>query len=323
MQLTAIRWATAIGIALASATPLLAQSGVARLSHADRSVMRTHRAAPAPATIGVSLMDGDQIETVDGRAEVTFPDGTIVHLDTHTRLGVYSGERLHLVGGRLFVRTSGVRTYVADTSAGRLRILAAGVSEVTARAENLDVLLRVVSGSARVECPWGNQPVNAYQAALVSGPSCRPFVSKWMPPQTDDFERWASARTVMATSTAIGGTEGGGGMLYGPYYGGWYYSEPQYVYYPVLVEPPVVGPVHSRPYYAAPVYANPYYGNAYPYAHPAYRWSERSHGGTRRAPETGFVPPYSAPEPAPPPAPTPSRRPVRSMTAGAVVRPPS
>lgn len=319
MHLTAVRWVLAIGFGLASASPLLAQFGIARLSHADGAVTRMHRSAPAAATIDVSLMDGDQVETAEGRAEITFRDGTIAHLDTHSRVVLYANDRIQVHAGRVFLRTGGLKSYVVATSAGNLRVLPAGVSEVTAMAGNADVLLRVVSGSARVECPWGGEAIAAYHSALLSGPSCRPFVSKWIPPQSDDFERWALARTVMATSTAMKGTEGGGGVYYGPYYGRWYY-------YPVYVSP-----ASWTPYYAAPTYVNPYYGTSYfatpytnyysSYAHPGSRSGvgrPRSSGPTQR--ESTLVSPIQA---TPQPSAMPSSPPVRGGGAGAVVRPPS
>lgn len=328
MHLTSVRWVLAMGFGLASASPLLAQFGIARLSHADGAVTRMHKSAPAAATIDVSLMDADQIETEEGRAEITFRDGTIAHLDTHTRVVLYANDRIQVHAGRVFLRTGGLKSYVAATSAGNLRVLPAGVSEVTAMAGNADVLLRVVSGSARVECPWGGEAIAAYHSALLSGPSCRPFVSKWIPPHSDDFERWALARTVMATSTAMKGTEGGGGVYYGPYYGGWYY-------YPVYVSPAYwtpyyVSPYYVTPYYAAPTYANPYYGTSYfatPYTNyyssHGYRTgvgAPRSSGHTPR--ESTFVSPIQA-TPRPQPRAIPSSPPVRGGGAGAAVRPPS
>lgn len=322
MHFTAVRWVLAIGFGLASASPLLAQFGIARLSHADGAVTRLHGSAPAATTVDVSLMDGDQIETAVGRAEITFRDGTIVHLDTHTRVILYTNDRIHVHAGRLFLRTSGLKSYLAATSAGNLRVLAASVSEVTVMADNHEVLLRVVSGSARVECPWGGEAIAVYHSALLSGPSCRPFVSKWIPPQSDDFEHWALARTVMATSTAMRGTEG---TYYGPYYGRWYY-------YPVYVNPAYwtpyyvsrydAAPTHVNPQYVTPSYATPY-TTYHPYAHPAYRAGAAAPRSSRHTPrETTFVPPIPS-APRPQPLAIPSSPPVSGGGAGAVVRPPS
>jgi len=308
MHLTAVRWTLAIGFGLASASSVLAQFGVARLSHANGAVTRLHREAPAATTTDVSLMDGDQIATAEGRAEITFHDGTTVHADKHTRLIVNAGERIQVLDGRLLLRTSGLKPYVAETSAGKLRVMPAGQVEVVTRAENRDVQMRVIAGWTKVESPWGSEQVTAYHTAIVSGPTSRPVVTQWVPTQSDEFERWASTRTIMANSRPIAGTDVAAVVAYAPYYGGWYYSTPAYVYYPgypVYVSPYYTTPYYTTPYYT-PTYVSPYYsrsyGSYYPYSYsysyPGYREIYQWRTPERSSP----TPTYVVPRPGAPPA---------------------
>ena len=225
MYRTAVRCAIALGLGLVPASSAFAQFGVASLSYADGAVTRLHGGAPAATTIGVSIMDGDQIETGNGRAEVAFLDGTVIHLDRQARVIVQGGDRFQALGGRISLRTSGMKHYIAETAAAKLFVQSGSVVEISINPEKKDVYLRVINGMARVESPWGSQQVPDYNSAYVSGPASAPVVTKVIPGAADEFERWALSRTILATSTPLRGTEGGGGVAYPPglyAYSSWY-----------------------------------------------------------------------------------------------------
>jgi hypothetical protein len=327
MRVTPIRWVLAIALSVAAASPGLAHFGVALLTIAEGGVTRVHRGAPASTVQNASLMDGDEIATTEGRAEVTFRDGTIVHLDTFTRVIVRANEKVAVLDGRVIVRTSGIRSYLTETPAGNTRVQPASVAELTVKPEPREALVRVINGSASVECNYGNTAVAAYYTAHVSGSSCRPMVSQWVPPAGDDFERWATTRIVTANSTPA------------PPYAGywWYYGGPSYVYYPYYYRPVYVTPYYYAPYgYYTPYYSSysyssyptypsywsgaySYYGGGYyPYSY-SYSLPARGVSTSGRGSESGFVPPInSGSRPAPPPAPS-----TRPGTRGSVVvRPP-
>jgi hypothetical protein len=272
------RWFLAIGVALVIASPAYAQYGVATLTHADGGVTRQHRGAPAATTIGVSIMDGDQIETTNGRAEVTFLDGTLVHLDRNSAVVVLAGERVKMVAGRVSLRTSGSRTYIAETAGSKIHVNTTTVIDMSAQAGRQDATVRVVSGKARVESASGSSQVPDYHRIYLAGPVSAPAVTKVIPEPADEFERWALTRLVMASSTPLKGTEHGGGVAYAPYgyygyYGYGYYTVPyaytySYTryYYPVTrYYSTYVAPIYtySSPYYGSPYYmssSSPYYG---------------------------------------------------------------
>lgn len=316
------RWIAAIGLALAVASPAHAQYGVANLTFADGGVTRQHRGAPAATTIGVSIMDGDQIETTSGRAEVTFLDGTVVHLDRDSAVLVFSGERLRMVSGRVSLRTSGTRTYVAEAASAKLHVQTGTVLDMTAQAGHDDATVRVVSGKAKLESPSGSSQVPDYHSIHITSAASAPAVTKVVPSPADEFERWALNRLVMAASTPLKGTEFGGGVAYSPYgyygygytgygYSGYSYSYTRYYYIPAATTYYYVAPLsyYSSPYY--PSYGTPYYGPTY-YSSPNYYSSVpvRSYYGANFNTASSYVAPardrftYTPPSSSTAPTPT-------------------
>src|SRR5687768_18571756 len=99
MPITARHLVLVVGLGLFSASPSLAQTALAHLSHVEGTVTRLHRFAPAPAGVGVALVERDQIVTAVGRAEVTFADGSVMHLDQHTQIVISGVARVRLLDG--------------------------------------------------------------------------------------------------------------------------------------------------------------------------------------------------------------------------------
>ena len=83
------------------------------------------RNAPIRRTM---LVEGDIIRTGNGRAEIVFGDGTLLHLDNGAQLEVLSPERLRLSEGRVIVRLSAAvkAAYFIDTPGGTVRMNARG-----------------------------------------------------------------------------------------------------------------------------------------------------------------------------------------------------
>jgi hypothetical protein len=191
MPITARYVALVVGLGLFSASPSFGQTAVAHLSQIEGTVTRLHRFAPAPAGIGVALVERDQIVTAAGRAEVTFADGSVMHLDQHTQVVISGLARVRLLDGRVSLRTT--TAYTAETGSGIVHVLPAGVYELTASAHNRDVLVRVVEGQAQIESPWGVESVTPTQTGFVSGPTGRPFVSGYHHVQYDAFLQWSNS----------------------------------------------------------------------------------------------------------------------------------
>lgn len=194
MLFTARHLALVVGLGVVFASPLSAQPALAHLSQVEGTVTRLHRFAPAVANVGVVLVAGDQIVTAVGRAELTFVDGSVMHLDHHTQVAIMDAARFRLIDGRVSLRTTA--PYTAETSGGITHILPHGIFEVTANATNRDVLLHVVEGDARIESPWGVESVRSTQTAFVSGPARQSFISPSIQMQHDPFIQWCNSRYV-------------------------------------------------------------------------------------------------------------------------------
>jgi hypothetical protein len=252
--------AFAIGLGLALPTAAFAQSGIGTLSHADAGVTRLRLGAPAAATAGTTVLDGDHIQTTNGRAEIALPDGTLLHLDHHARVIVRAGDRSEMLDGRMSVRTGGTKPYLVDVATTKLSIQTGSVVEIASRATLRDMDLRVINGSVQVDTPNGSARVPDYKRCYVAGPASSPAVTNVVPTLAGDFERWALTRTVLATSTPLKGTENGGGVAYAPWIGSYFaYASP--IYYPAYVT------YYTYPYYP---YYYPSYSSYYSYYTPSY-----------------------------------------------------
>jgi len=267
MNRPAVRWVLAIGFGILAATPAFAQSGVANLSHAEGAVTRVRLGGSAAVPIDTSLISGDQVETTAGRAEVTFLDSSVAHLDRDTRIVLAPNDGFRLLSGRVSLRTSGYKEYRVETGAAMLIVHAGSAVEIRVQAHGADAFMNVIAGAARVDSATAVRRVTDYYTAYISGPASAPVITKTASTNADEFGRWTLARTVLATSTALKGTEGGGGVAYAPgYYVGYGYPQPYYAgsYYQT--------PYYQRPYYGSSYYESSYYANAY-YSTPYYRSS--------------------------------------------------
>jgi hypothetical protein len=177
------------------------QPAVGHISHVEGSVTRLHRYVSASARAGIVLLAGDEVHVAMGRAEITLTDGSALQLDEHTRVAVLAVDRVQVLGGRVFVRSSGSGALIVESGGRRLHVMPASDVEVTA-ANGHDLLVRVVEGDARIESSWGSEAVTATQSAFVSGPTGRPFVAPWVASPHDVFHQWAGGRPVVLVPPA-------------------------------------------------------------------------------------------------------------------------
>ena len=105
------------------------------LSHAEGRVDIARAGGVDAAHAPDLLEDGDRLLTTDGRAELVFADGSLVHVDRETDLRVDDGVRLRLVRGRVIVRTSPASTTVldVDTPIGVVQFAPRGEYQIAAR----------------------------------------------------------------------------------------------------------------------------------------------------------------------------------------------
>jgi hypothetical protein len=206
MHVTGIRIVLALGLSagLAVTSSASVVTGFARLTHTEGAVTLHRAHVPVSAPAGAMLQPGDEVKTNGGRAEVEFPDGSLLHVDRDSRVVFIAADQFAVTGGRVFFRTSEDASggYQVNTEAGRLRLQPRGVFGILAQGRNRHVLLTVAVGAARVDSSWGSTPVAARQMALVAGPTGHPFLTPYFPERTDSFEVWSSTRVLGASYAA-------------------------------------------------------------------------------------------------------------------------
>ena len=130
------------------------------------------------------LVEGDIVRTANGRAEIVFGDGTLLHLDHSGELEVLAPDRLRLLEGRVIVRVSAAAraAYVLDTPGGSVRLDGRGEFGVTA-AQSARLEVRTARGVAEIDAGTQRVIVRAGEMATLAGPGARA-----------DFQAFNSAR---------------------------------------------------------------------------------------------------------------------------------
>jgi hypothetical protein len=168
----------------------------AHLAFVDGSVDLVHDGVAERATDGVMLVDGDLVRTANGRAEIVFADGSVLHLDHDTDLELLSPLRLRLTSGRVLLRLSAAASspFVIDTQAATTRFTARGEYDITAdrRYERLE--LSVARGSAEIDDGASVTLVRGGETASILGPGGRVLLQAFNSARLDAFENWSTAR---------------------------------------------------------------------------------------------------------------------------------
>ena len=142
----------------------------------------------------VMLTAGDVLRTRNGRAEVVFGDGTLLHLAPDTEIDLLGDERLRLTAGRVLVRISHAASqpYVIDTPASSVRLDAHGEYGITAdRSGRLEV--NVARGSATV-ADAQEWTIRGGQMLTLRGSGGRPLIAAFNSARWDAFESWSYER---------------------------------------------------------------------------------------------------------------------------------
>jgi hypothetical protein len=168
----------------------------ANLAFVDGSVDLVHEGAAERATAGIMLVDGDLVRTANGRGEIVFADGTLLHLDHDTELEILSPVRMRLSGGRLMLRVSAAATtpYVIDTRAAAVRFEPRGEYGLSAdgRFERLE--LTVTRGVAELDDGSARTVVRGGEMATILGAGGRPLLQAFNSARWDAFELWSNDR---------------------------------------------------------------------------------------------------------------------------------
>jgi hypothetical protein len=173
---TAMPWTVAlIGLALAAAA--------------------SSRTAPQIIyTEGVVSAGGRAIQSQNGRAEALMPDGSVVHIDRHSRLALTAGQRLDLHDGRLLIRTTASGYVDVDLPIARVELTPRGIYDILFDAAKEALLLRVIVGHADIRTSHGVTPVAGREMALMPGARERPYATPIESARWDSFEWWSDER---------------------------------------------------------------------------------------------------------------------------------
>jgi hypothetical protein len=192
------------------------------------------------------LLDGDLVRTRNGRAEIIFGDGTLLHLSHDTELEILGPERLRLTSGRAMVRMShaAARPYVIDTPASSVRLEAQGEYGVTTDRRAL-LEIAVARGTATIN-DTSQWTIRGGQMLTIAGAGARPVIQMYNSARWDAFTQWAYDR-----SNGFAASQSAAQLPYElrPYapvldqHGRWDYVEPHgHVWFPSVAS-------NWRPYY--------------------------------------------------------------------------
>jgi hypothetical protein len=139
------------------------------------------------------LVDGDRLDTGDGRAEIRWPDGTVAIAAPDTVIDLVDPARLRLVRGILRIRVAAGGALAVDTSPGTVSFVLPGDYLVGLDAAATNRLrATVIRGQARVENATGSARFSAGEQVDLADqgrPEATPATA-WL----DDFVAWADAR---------------------------------------------------------------------------------------------------------------------------------
>jgi hypothetical protein len=208
----------------------------ANLAFIDGAVDVVQDGVAAPADPPVMLIEGDLVRTRNGRAEIVFGDGSLLHLSHDTEIEILGEERLRLRGGRALVRVShaAIRPYVIDTPSSSVTLDAEGEYDVTATPAGRFVAA-VARGAASID--YGQRwSIRGGQMLSILGPGGRPLIEPFNSARWDAFATWSYDRASGFTTSASSAQLPYELRPYGPVldrYGRWDYLEPHgYVWFP-------------------------------------------------------------------------------------------
>ena len=151
-----------------------------------------------PAQAPDLLDEDDRVLTADGRAELVYADGSLVHLDCDTDIRIDLDVRLRLVRGRIAVHTPrGGDPVELATPAGLVRLQPDGEYDLTANDLDGDTVVVALRGRAVLEDGDQDVPIAADDELRVDPRDRRPRWARAAPP--DVFRRWSRSRIPTTT----------------------------------------------------------------------------------------------------------------------------
>lgn len=238
---------------------------------------------------GVPFLPGDMLRSQGGRAEVLFPDGSILHLDDRSTVELLDDTLLRLTEGRLLLVVTGARNaararqYQIDTPAASAFTDGPGEFRVSllGSAGGTQAELSVIRGYASLSTDLGVVALGAGERSMARDGAPPAYAQAFNSARFDAFDVWSLARrgerVTRAASSQYLPTDL---RVYGGTFdrhGSWEYEAPYgYVWYPSVH-------VDWRPYHHGYWRSYPRYGWTWvgldPWGWPTHhygRWGHRS-----------------------------------------------
>lgn len=169
----------------------------ANLAYVEGRVELVHDAVAEHADPPTMLVDGDIVRTANGRAEIVFADGTLLHLDSDAEIELLAPDHLRLLNGRALVRISHAagRPYVIDTGAATVRLDASGEYLIAASDVRSSVEVAVARGHAEIDDGNGRAELRSGEMLTIAAAGARPAFQAFNAARWDGFARWSADRT--------------------------------------------------------------------------------------------------------------------------------
>ncbi len=177
----------------------------------DGSARLLRQGLAQQAVTNMPLLEGDRILTDTGRVAVTFPDGTLLHIDRGSSVDFLSVSLFRVNDGRVILAVAGqggerpAADYRVDTPGGSVQIQAAGEYRISTFSGDAvpAVDLAVMSGVATLMNDRGNVEVDAGQRSWARAGASPEFARAFNSANLDEFDRWSdSQRNAYAASNA-------------------------------------------------------------------------------------------------------------------------
>ncbi|MGQ0734073.1 MAG: DUF6600 domain-containing protein, partial [Acidobacteriota bacterium] len=175
---------------------LAAQQAPVNLAYLEGSVDVVHEGVAERADASMLLVEGDVVRTLAGRAELVYPDGTVIHLDRTTTFEILGPSRVRLTSGRAIVRVSAAspQPFAVDTPAAVVSLDPRGEYLVETDDARRDLEVSVTRGSAEVDDGSQRALVRGGERLTLAGAGARPSHQAFNSARWDAFERWSYQR---------------------------------------------------------------------------------------------------------------------------------
>jgi len=290
--------------AVAWAQDASAQDAPAHLSAVEGIAAIDREGDTISAVAGEVVLEGDRLRTESGRAELWFPDGSILDVDERSVVELQSESLIRLMSGRILLSVGRTNaspsdtTYQVDTPAGTVTPNGSGEYKVAVSGAPGDevIELQVIRGAAQLIADGGSLLVRSGQQSFARINSAPSRTEIFNSARYDAFDRWIAAQRDDTRGRAVSTQYLPPNLrMYGgtfDQYGSWDY-EPSYgyIWYPTVA-------ATWRPYYHGYWRPVPRYGwtwiGADVWGWPTHHYGRWGYKGARWfwVPERRFAPAY-------------------------------